>query len=104
MRDLAARTTRATRTCEQRDPRSQRIPRGRHPLQPGAASDSDSGLFPRRAFFLLAHDRDQQPHGPYSVGAPGEAVDPRTIQPGKVGAKTPRSQRSQAVQIAPAGR
>ncbi|WP_432021391.1 DUF6009 family protein [Streptomyces sp. 1222.5] len=71
-------------------------------LQPDAASDPDSGLFARRAFFLLPHDRDRQPHGPYSVGAPGEAVDPRTISPGKVGAKTPRSQKT--AEIAPAGR
>ncbi|MGX4695456.1 DUF6009 family protein [Streptomyces sp. JNUCC 63] len=71
-------------------------------LHPGAASDPDSGLFARRAFFLLPHDRDRQPQGPYSVGAPGEAVDPRTIEPGKVGTKTPRSQRT--AEIAPASR
>ncbi|MGV4985757.1 DUF6009 family protein [Streptomyces sp. NRAIS4] len=73
-------------------------------LQPGAASDPDSGLFARRAFFLLPHDRDREPQGPYSVGAPGEAVDPRTIEPGKVGAKTLRSQKGRTAEIAPAGR
>ncbi|MPY32773.1 transcription factor [Streptomyces adustus] len=73
-------------------------------LEQGAASDPDSGLFPRRAFFLLPHDRDNQPDGPYSVGAPGEAVDPRTIEPGKVGAKTPRSQRGQTPEVAPVAR
>ncbi|MET8566025.1 DUF6009 family protein [Streptomyces flaveolus] len=73
-------------------------------LQAGAASDPDSGLFARRSFFLLPHDRDQQPHGPYAVGAPGEAVDPRTIEPGKVGAKTRRSQKGQAAEIVPTSR
>lgn len=70
-------------------------------LQAGALSDPDSGLFARRAFFLLPHDRDQQPQGPYAVGAPGEAVDPRTIEAGRVGAKTPRSQKGQSAQSAP---
>ncbi|MEV7817376.1 DUF6009 family protein [Streptomyces flaveolus] len=73
-------------------------------LQAGAASDPDSGLFARRSFFLLPHDRDRQPHGPYAVGAPGEAVDPRTIEPGRVGAKTLRSQKGQAAEIAAASR
>ncbi|MGW0515587.1 DUF6009 family protein [Streptomyces olivaceoviridis] len=73
-------------------------------LQAGAASDPDSGLFARRSFFLLPHHRDKQPHGPYAVGAPGEAVAPRTIEPGKVGAKTLRSQKGQAAEIAAAGR
>ncbi|WP_345203256.1 DUF6009 family protein, partial [Streptomyces lavendulae] len=31
--------------------------------------------------------------GLYREGAPGEAVDPRTITPGQVGRKTERSQR-----------
>ncbi|MBG7696627.1 transcription factor [Streptomyces sp. MC1] len=73
-------------------------------LQAGAANDPDSGLFARRSFFLLPHDRDKQPHGPYAVGAPGEAVDPRTIEPGRVGAKTLRSQKGQAAEIAAASR
>ncbi|MGW7260694.1 DUF6009 family protein [Streptomyces sp. NPDC054834] len=73
-------------------------------LKVGAASDPDSGLFARRTFFLLPHDRDNQPTGPYEVGAPGEAVDPSTIGPGKVGAKTPRSQRGRAAEITPAGK
>ncbi|MFC7472425.1 DUF6009 family protein [Actinomadura keratinilytica] len=39
-----------------------------------------------------SHDRPDDPEGPYEVGAPGEAVDPRTLQPKRVGEKTPRSQ------------
>ncbi|MFF8430588.1 DUF6009 family protein [Streptomyces sp. NPDC016566] len=73
-------------------------------LKPGAASDPDSGLFPRRTFFLLPHDRDNDPTGPYEVGAPGEAIDPRTIKPGRVGTKTPRSQKGRASEITPASR
>lgn len=68
-------------------------------LKSGADSDPDSGLFARRTFFLLPHDRDNLPTGPYEVGAPGEAVDPRTIRPGRVGAKTPRSQRGCTAEI-----
>lgn len=58
-----------------------------------AVPDPDSGLYKRRVFFLLPHDRDSLPDGLYREGAPGEAVDPRTIEPRKPGAKTPRSQR-----------
>lgn len=61
-------------------------------LDDQAEPDPDSGLYRRRVFFLLPHDRDSQPNGPYAVGAPGEAVDPRTIQPKNPGAKTDRSQ------------
>ncbi|MDF3300901.1 DUF6009 family protein [Streptomyces tropicalis] len=60
-----------------------------------AAADTaapDSCFYRRRVFFLLEHDRDSQPDGPYKVAAPSEAVDPRTLAPGKVGAKTERSQ------------
>jgi hypothetical protein len=57
-----------------------------------AEPDPDSGLFLRRVFYLLPHDRDSDPEGPYRVGAPGEAVDPETVAPGQVGRKTPRSQ------------
>ncbi|MEV6404055.1 DUF6009 family protein [Streptomyces sp. NPDC003011] len=72
-------------------------------LAADAERDPDSGLFARRVFFLLPHDRDSDPNGDYEVGAPGEAVDPRTIEPGKVGAKTPRSQQGRTADIAPAG-
>ncbi|OEJ21495.1 transcription factor [Streptomyces agglomeratus] len=69
-------------------------------LDDSAEADPDSGLQKRRVFFLLPHDRDTEPEGSYSVGAPGEAVDPRTIAPKKVGDKTPRSQRGTAAAIA----
>lgn len=58
--------------------------------------DPDSGLYRRRVFFLLPHDRDADPLGLYKEGAPGEAVDPRTVEPRRVGEKTPRSQRGPA--------
>ncbi|MGP3991522.1 DUF6009 family protein [Streptomyces sp. 3N207] len=71
-------------------------------LTKDAEPDPDSGLYRRRVFFLLPHDRDSNPTGLYQEGAPGEAVDPRTIQPKHVGEKTPRSQSGPAA-IAPAG-
>jgi hypothetical protein len=61
-------------------------------LDDQAEPDPDSGLYKRRVFFLLPHDRDSLPGGLYREGAPGEAVDPRTIDVKKVGEKTPRSQ------------
>jgi hypothetical protein len=61
-------------------------------LDDQAEPDPDSGLYKRRVFFLLPHDRDSLPSGLYREGAPGEAVDPRTIEVKKVGEKTPRSQ------------
>ncbi|WP_411093561.1 DUF6009 family protein [Streptomyces sp. 049-1] len=61
-----------------------------------AEPDPDSGLYRRRIFFLLPHDRDTLPQGLYQEGAPGEAVDPQTIHPKKLGAKTDRSQRGSA--------
>jgi hypothetical protein len=65
-------------------------------LDDEAEPDPDSGLYKRRVFFLLPHDRDTLPNGLYCEGAPGEAVDPRTIEPKKPGAKTPRPQRGPA--------
>ncbi|WP_435975614.1 DUF6009 family protein [Streptomyces sp. Qhu_M48] len=61
-----------------------------------AESDPDSGLYKRRVFFLLPHDRDSDPDGVYQEGAPGEAVDPRTVAPRHPGAKTTRSQHGPA--------
>lgn len=61
-------------------------------LDEDASPDPDSGLYKRRVFFLLPHDRDSLPDGLYREGAPGEAVDPRTIAPKHPGSKTPRSQ------------
>ncbi|MFI9019623.1 DUF6009 family protein [Streptomyces griseus] len=68
-----------------------------------AEADPDSGLYRRRVFFLLPHDRDSDPDGVYRQGAPGEAIDPRTIQPNHVGEKTPRSQQGTTTAIAAAG-
>jgi hypothetical protein len=65
-------------------------------LDDNAQADPDSGLYRRRVFFLLPHDRDVDPEGLYAAGAPGEAVDPRTVEPKCVGRKTPRSQRGAA--------
>jgi hypothetical protein len=61
-------------------------------LSPDAEANPDSGLFQRRTFFLLPHDRPNDPEGLYQTGAPGEAVDPSTIEPRCVGEKTARSQ------------
>jgi hypothetical protein len=64
-------------------------------LQPKAKPSADSGLFPRRTFYLLPHDRPNLPGDPacpYKVGSPLEAVDPATVAPGNPGRKTPRSQ------------
>ncbi|MFD9592062.1 DUF6009 family protein [Kitasatospora sp. NPDC059973] len=61
-------------------------------LDDAAEADPDSGLYRRRVFFLLPHDRDLDPDGLYAAGAPGEAVDPRTVHPRGVGHKTSRSQ------------
>ncbi|MFJ2061240.1 DUF6009 family protein [Streptomyces sp. NPDC087908] len=69
-------------------------------LSDAAEADPDSGLQKRRVFYLLPHDRDAEPDGLYRAGAPGEAVDPRTIQPGHVGSKTARSQRGSATPVA----
>ncbi|MEV7417101.1 DUF6009 family protein [Streptomyces sp. NPDC089919] len=63
-------------------------------LDDRAEADPDTGLQKRRVFYLLPHDRDAEPDGLYQEGAPGEAVDPRTVEPRKVGLKTPRSQRT----------
>jgi hypothetical protein len=57
-----------------------------------APPDPCSGLFRRRVFFLLPHDRDSCPDGLYRDAAPEEAVDPRTVIAGGPGRKTARSQ------------
>ena len=51
-----------------------------------------SGTFRRRVFWLLPHDRDEQPDGLCATGAPSEAIDPRTIAPRVKGYKTERSE------------
>ncbi|MEV8097711.1 DUF6009 family protein [Kitasatospora sp. NPDC085879] len=65
-------------------------------LDANAHADPDSGLYRRRVFFLLPHDRDHEPDGLYAAAAPGEAVDPRTVEPRRVGEKTRRSQTGSA--------
>ncbi|WP_415954473.1 DUF6009 family protein [Streptomyces sp. KLOTTS4A1] len=69
-------------------------------LAPKAPRSADSGLFARRTFYLLPHDRPNRPDDPecpYRVGSPLEAVDPRTIDAGVVGAKTTRSQGTEEI-------
>jgi hypothetical protein len=61
-------------------------------LGPDAKSSRSSGTFRRRVFWLLPHDRDTEPDGLYSTGAPAEAIDPRTLAPGSKGRKTERSE------------
>ncbi|MFC8175761.1 DUF6009 family protein [Streptomyces sp. NPDC057235] len=60
-------------------------------LSPQAKASRSSGTFRRRVFWLLPHDRDNDPEGLYATGAPAEAVDPRTLAPGAKGSKTQRS-------------
>ncbi|MCX4681765.1 DUF6009 family protein [Streptomyces sp. BE308] len=73
-------------------------------LDETADADPDSGLYRRRVFFLLPHDRDTAPEGVYRQGAPGEAVDPRTVEARKVGEKTLRSQQGAAASVSSASR
>ncbi|MFE5541242.1 DUF6009 family protein [Streptomyces sp. NPDC056519] len=60
-------------------------------LGPAARPSRASGTFLRRVFWLLPHDRDQQPDGSYAFSSPTEAVDPRTLVPGDPGRRTQRS-------------
>jgi hypothetical protein len=61
-------------------------------LATSAKASRSSGTFRRRVFWLLPHDRDADPEGLYSTGAPAEAVDPRTLGPRDRGRKTERSE------------
>ncbi|MFE9882133.1 DUF6009 family protein [Streptomyces sp. NPDC005784] len=61
-------------------------------LGPTAKPSRASGTFRRRVFWLLPHDRDSEPEGLYTKGAPAEAVDPRTLEPRVKGYKTERSE------------
>ena len=61
-------------------------------LAPTAKASRASGTFRRRVFWLLPHDRDNDPDGLYAKSAPAEAVDPRTLQPRVKGYKTERSE------------
>ncbi|MCB5166573.1 DUF6009 family protein [Streptomyces bambusae] len=60
-------------------------------LSSSARASRASGTFLRRVFWLLPHDRDQQPDGSYASSSPSEAIDPRTISPKVTGHKTQRS-------------
>lgn len=68
-------------------------------LSPQAKASRSSGTFRRRVFWLLPHDRDNDPEGLYATGAPAEAVDPRTLTPGAKGSKTQRSKGSGASRL-----
>ncbi|MBK3570709.1 DUF6009 family protein [Streptomyces sp. MBT62] len=61
-------------------------------LDTTAKASHASGTFRRRVFWLLPHDRDNQPDGLYAKSAPAEAVDPRTLEPCVKGYKTERSE------------
>ncbi|MET9535738.1 DUF6009 family protein [Streptomyces sp. NPDC006649] len=61
-------------------------------LGPESRASRASGTFLRRVFWLLPRDRDSQPEGIYALGAPSEAVDPRTLAPRVKGYKTQRSE------------
>lgn len=50
------------------------------------------GMFHRRVFWLMSHDRNGSEGTVYSPsGAPSEAVDPRTVAPGVPGQMTDRA-------------
>ncbi|MFB7031430.1 MULTISPECIES: DUF6009 family protein [unclassified Streptomyces] len=68
-------------------------------LSPQAKASRSSGTFRRRVFWLLPHDRDNDPEGLYATGAPAEAVDPRTLAPGAKGSKTQRSKGTDAPRL-----
>jgi hypothetical protein len=47
--------------------------------------------YSRRVFWLAPYDRDLDPNGSYRIGAPAEAVDPRTVRPKIAGQITRRA-------------
>lgn len=53
-----------------------------------ATSSRASGAFRRRVFWLLPHDRDEEPDGLYAGSVPAGAVDPETFQPTVKGRRT----------------
>ncbi|MCX4902824.1 DUF6009 family protein [Streptomyces sp. NBC_00878] len=61
-------------------------------LGPTAKPSRVSDTFRRRVFWLLPHHRDNAPDGLYAMGAPAEAVDPRTLTAGVKGSRTERSE------------
>ncbi|MFJ3769621.1 DUF6009 family protein [Streptomyces sp. NPDC090084] len=56
-----------------------------HPPAPAAP-------FRRRVFWLLPHDRDEEPDGLYAGSVPAGAVDPETLQPTVKGRRTERGE------------
>lgn len=61
-------------------------------LSTDAKASRASGTFRRRVFWLLPHDRDNEPQGLYAGSAPAEAIDPDTLRPTVKGRKTERSE------------
>lgn len=53
-------------------------------LGPGARAEV-AGVYRRRVFWVARHDRDSEPGGIYATNHPLEAVDPRTVAPGRPG-------------------
>jgi hypothetical protein len=47
--------------------------------------------FYRREFYLMPHDRAEDPTGVYETGCPIEGVDPRTVRPGVPGEQNARA-------------
>jgi Family of unknown function (DUF6009) len=60
-------------------------------LQADFRDNSLPGMFHRRVFWVKSYDRCCEPTGTYETGAPAEAVDPRTVQPGVEGELTDRA-------------
>ncbi|MFD7616062.1 DUF6009 family protein [Streptomyces sp. NPDC059802] len=60
-------------------------------LHPSTRATRDSGRYDRRIFWLLPTDRSEDQDSPYTVGAPLEAVDPRTVRPGEPGRLSERA-------------
>jgi hypothetical protein len=88
------------RVCEYTYPARKRIRKWDGPgrrvgysvLKPDAPHYDAPGRFFRREFVLMEHDRDSDPQGVYSShGCPSEAVDPRTVRPGRKGEQTERA-------------
>lgn len=60
-------------------------------LAPDTTATRDSGRYDRRTFWLLPRDRSESDDSPYTTYAPLEAVDPRTVAPGRPGRLTRRA-------------
>ncbi|XUM02086.1 DUF6009 family protein [Streptomyces venezuelae ATCC 10712] len=60
-----------------------------------ATSSRASGAFRRRVFWLLPHDRDEEPDGLCAGSVPAGAVGPETLQPTVKGRRTERGERGE---------